>query len=60
MDFIQEGFTQAYILLLSRDPATFSAIAATLRASSLALAASLLLGIPFGYILGYFNFWGRN
>jgi len=56
MDFIQEGFAQAYILLVSLDPATYSAISATLRASSLAMAVSLLLGIPLGYILGYFDF----
>jgi tungstate transport system permease protein len=56
MDFIQEGFTQAYTLLVNRDPATYSAIGATLRASSLAMAVSLLLGIPLGYILGYFDF----
>ena len=56
MDFIQEGFTQAYTLLVNRDPATYSAIGVTLRASSLAMAASLLLGIPLGYLLGYFDF----
>ncbi|MDX1775062.1 MAG: ABC transporter permease [Desulfobulbales bacterium] len=56
MEFIQEGFSQAYALLISRDPATYSAVIATLRASGLAMAASLLLGIPFGYVLGYFNF----
>jgi tungstate transport system permease protein len=56
MDFIQEGFTQAYTLLVNRDPATYSAISATLRASSLAMTVSLLLGIPLGYILGYFDF----
>ena len=56
MDFIQEGFTQAYTLLVNRDPATFSAISTTLRASSLAMAVSLLLGIPLGYMLGYFDF----
>ncbi len=56
MDFIQEGFTQAYTLLRSLDPATYSAISSTLRASGLAMAASLLLGIPLGYLLGYFDF----
>jgi tungstate transport system permease protein len=56
MDFIQDGFAQAYILLANRDPATFSAIYATLRASGLAMAASLLVGIPLGYMLGYFDF----
>jgi tungstate transport system permease protein len=56
MDFFQQGFSQAFELLISRDPATYSAISATMRASSLAMAASLLLGIPFGYFLGYFDF----
>jgi tungstate transport system permease protein len=60
MDFIQEGFLQAYFLLLNRDPATYSAIGATLRASTMAMAASLLLGVPLGYILGYFDFRGRK
>ncbi|MEN8232476.1 MAG: ABC transporter permease [Thermodesulfobacteriota bacterium] len=56
MDFFQEGFSQAVTLLVNRDPATYSAISATVRASSLAMAVSLLLGIPFGYFLGYFDF----
>ena len=56
MDFFQQGFSQAFELLISRDPATYSAISATIRASSLAMAASLLFGIPFGYFLGYFDF----
>jgi tungstate transport system permease protein len=56
MDFIQEGFVQAIALLLNRDPATFSAVSATLRASGLALTASLICGIPIGYLLGYFDF----
>jgi tungstate transport system permease protein len=57
MDFIQEGFAQAVTLLVNRDPATYSAISATLRASSLAMAVSLILGIPLGYLLGYFDFF---
>jgi tungstate transport system permease protein len=56
MGFIQEGIGQAVTLLVNRDPATYSAISATLRASSLAMAASLVLGIPLGYLLGYFDF----
>lgn len=56
MGFIQEGFAQAAELLISRDPATFTAIYATVRASGLAMTASLLLGIPLGYLLGYFDF----
>ncbi len=56
MEFIQQGFYQAYTLLKSGDPETYSAIIATLRVSGLAMLVSLLLGIPLGYLLGYFNF----
>ena len=56
MGFIQEGFNQAVKLLVNGDPATYSAISATLRVSGLAMAVSLLLGIPLGYLLGYFDF----
>jgi len=56
MGFIQEGFNQAVTLLVNGDPATYSAISATLRVSGLAMAVSLLLGIPLGYLLGYFDF----
>lgn len=56
MEFIQEGFSQAIRLLLDRDPATYSAISATLQASGLAMAASLVVGIPLGYLLGYLDF----
>ncbi len=56
MDFILDGFARAYILLASRDPETYSAVLTTLRTSGLAMTASLLLGIPLGYMLGYFNF----
>lgn len=56
MGFIQEGFNQAVTLLVNGDPATYSAISATMRVSGLAMAVSLLLGIPLGYLLGYFDF----
>jgi tungstate transport system permease protein len=56
MDFIQEGFFQAVTLLRNRDPATYSAISVTLRTSGMAMAVSLLLGLPLGYLLGYFDF----
>ena len=56
MDFIQTGFSQAVTLLANRDPATYSAISVTLRASGMAMAVTLLLGLPLGYLLGYFDF----
>jgi len=42
--------------LRNRDPATYSAISVTLRTSGMAMAVSLLLGLPLGYLLGYFDF----
>lgn len=60
MGFIVQGFVQAIQLLLSGDPETFSAVAATVTVSSYAMAASLLMGIPLGFALGYFRFPGRR
>lgn len=60
MDFIFQGFVQAIQLLLNADPETYSAVAATVTVSSYAMAASLLIGIPLGFALGYFRFPGRR
>jgi len=60
MDFILLGISKAFRLLLSGDGETYSAIAASLRASSYSMAASLALGIPLGYCLGFFSFAGKK
>ncbi len=60
MDFIAEGFVQAFRLLVSLDPETFSAILATLKVSSYSMAASLIVGVPLGFLLGYARFKGRK
>ncbi len=56
MDFLLEGIRRAIELLLTRDPETFSAIWATLVVSSQSLLASLILGLPLGFLLGPFEF----
>jgi len=56
MDFLLEGFIQAFELLLSGSAETYSAVWATVRVSSYSLGCSLLIGIPLGFCLGYFNF----
>jgi tungstate transport system permease protein len=56
MDFILAGFIEAIRLLFSGDAQTWSAVAATVKASSGSMAASLLFGIPAGFLLGYFDF----
>lgn len=60
MDFILAGFIEAIHLLFGGDAQTWSAVAATVKASSGSMAASLVLGIPLGFLLGYFEFPGKR
>ena len=60
MDFIVDGIVKALQLLFQGDRETFSAVLTTVQVSSLSMAASLLLGIPLGYCLGYLNFPGKK
>jgi len=60
MDFIIEGLLQAVRLLALGDRETFSAVIATVQVSSISMAASLLAGIPLGYLLGYLDFPGKK
>jgi len=60
MDFILQGFVQAFALLLAGDPETYSAVFATLKVSSMAMAVSLVIGIPLGFCLGHFEFAGKR
>jgi tungstate transport system permease protein len=60
MDFIVQGISNAIRLLITGDPETYSAVAATLRVSSYSMAASLAMGIPMGFALAYFHFPGRR
>jgi len=60
MDYILQGILQAFKLLFSGDPETYSAVAATVKASSFSMAASLVLGVPLGFAIGYLHFPGRR
>ena len=60
MDFILQGFFEAIRLLLAGDPETYSAVFATVKVSSMAMAASLVMGIPLGFALGHFTFPGKR
>ena len=60
MDFLLEGFFQAFHLLLSGNAETYSAIWATVKVSSYSISCSLLIGIPLGFCLGYFDFRGKK
>ncbi len=60
MDYILQGLLQAFKLLFSGDPETYSAVATTVKASSFSMAASLVLGVPLGFAIGYLRFPGRR
>jgi tungstate transport system permease protein len=60
MNFILEGFVQALKLLADGNPETYSAIWVTVKVSSYSIGASLLMGIPLGFCLGYFDFSGKK
>jgi len=56
MNFLIEGFFQAFQLLFSGDAETYSAVFATVMVSGYSMGCSLLVGIPLGFCLGYFDF----
>ncbi len=60
MDFIVDGIAKAFQLLAQGDRETYSAVLATVQVSCLSMTASLIAGIPLGYLLGYLNFPGKR
>jgi len=60
MEFIVSGLLKALVLLTSGDAETYSAVFATLRVTTASMAASLLLGIPLGFLLGHHDFPGKR
>jgi len=60
MDYLLSGFIQAFRLLLSGDAQTYSAISVTVRVTGMSMGTSLILGIPLGFLLGYFDFKGKR
>jgi len=60
MDFILDGFFRAIHLLITGNSETCSAIIATVKVSSYSIGVTLLMGIPLGFCLGYFDFVGKK
>jgi len=60
MEYILEGLLQALTLLGSGHEETYSAIRVTVSVSMLSITASLLIGAPLGFFLGYTRFRGRR
>ncbi|CCK79029.1 MULTISPECIES: ABC transporter permease [Desulfobacula] len=60
MDFIVAGFIKAIELLVSGDSSTWTAVWATLQVSTCSMLLSMGAGLPFGFVLGYFDFKGKK
>ena len=60
MDFLLNGFTEAFNLLLNGNLETYSAIKATLYTSSVSILLAVLVGFPLGFMLGFYDFRGRK
>ncbi|MCG8568316.1 MAG: ABC transporter permease, partial [Desulfobacterales bacterium] len=60
MDFILDGIFKAAALLISLDPSTWTAVSATLKASTCSMLLSMAAGLPLGFCLGYFHFPGKR
>ena len=60
MDFLLNGFTEAFNLLLNGNLETYSAIKATLYTSSVSILFAVLIGFPLGFSLGFYDFKGRK
>lgn len=60
MDFILNGFFKAFELLFTGDISTWSAVFATIKVSTTSMVISLAAGLPFGFVVGYFNFKGKK
>ena len=56
MDFLLNGFWEAFRLLFSGDEETYSAIRATLYTSSVSIFFAILVGFPLGFTLGFYDF----
>jgi len=60
LDFLLNGFLEAFRLLFSGDEETYSAIRATLYTSSVSIFFAILVGFPLGFTLGFYDFRGRR
>jgi len=60
LDYFLNGIKNALVLIATFDAQTYSAIFTSLRASGLSLLASMIVGLPLGFILGFYNFKGKK
>ena len=60
MDYLWLGLQQAFVLLFTLDEETYSAIITTLKVTFLSITGSVVIGVPLGFVLGYFQFPGKR
>lgn len=60
MDYILEGFVKATHLIFAMDEEAFNAVFTTLQLTAISMLCIMLIGLPLGFILGYFNFPGKQ
>ena len=60
MDFLLNGFVEAFNLLLNGNLETYSGIKATLYTSSVSILFAIIVGFPLGFTLGFYDFKGRK
>lgn len=51
---------EAFALLGGGDAQTYNAIYNTIFTSSLSVLIATIVGLPLGFVLGYFDFWGKR
>lgn len=59
MNLFTDGFNEAIELLMSGNESVYSAISVTVTVSSWSLLISLMIGLPLGFLLGYYQFPGK-
>ncbi len=60
MGYLVEGFKTAFVILFTGQEDTFSAIFTTLKVSTFSITITLAVGIPLGFLLGYYSFPGKR
>jgi tungstate transport system permease protein len=60
MNLFIDGFQEAIELLVCGNDSVYSAISVTVTVSSWSLLISLIIGLPLGFLLGYYQFPGKS
>lgn len=60
MDYLAEGFVNAFKMLLTGNAETYSAVYTTVYVSTFSIIISLIIGLPLGFVLSYYEFTGKK